>query len=111
MSQLMRQQALTALRPQIVLSPRKHHVAPEREGACLNAGRRPVGLWPIVDAHVAKVMAEARLEVGAAGCIEWRPGTQAAGEVRSDLAGATLAIRLALNLRLLPVARAVDGCV
>jgi len=81
----MRQQALSALRSWIVFFRRKHYVAPEREGARLNAGRRPVGLWPVVNAHIAKVMAEARLEVSAAGCIECLPGSQAACEIRSDL--------------------------
>src|SRR5438105_15220717 len=111
MRQLMRQQALSALRSRIVLARRKHHVTAEREGERLNAGCRSGGLWSVMTAHVAKVMAEARLEVAAAVRIEWCPGAQAAREVGSDLVAAARAMRQALDPRRLFVIRARGGCV
>src|SRR5688572_10608875 len=111
MGQLMRQQPLSTLGSRIVLSCGKRYVTPECESPGLYAGRRRGGVRPLVNTHIAKVMAEARLEEAATGWIERHSNAEATGEVGSGFARAGLASCRALYPRLLCVPRARGGCV
>jgi hypothetical protein len=64
MGQFVGEKAAALRRSRRILAWRKRDIAPEREGACIDALRRRTRSRTVVNAYPRKVIPEARLEIG-----------------------------------------------